>query len=76
MRRTSGDAAKRRVRPGQGRSLAVHLAMVVALKVLLLALIWWLFVQPYRVRVDEDGMERRLVGLSAPDVVLKEKDRD
>ena len=59
-----------------GARLVLHLAVVLVIKLLLLGLIWWLFIHPYRVHVDEHGMERRLVGQSDPNVVLKEKDHD
>jgi hypothetical protein len=53
-----GGAARPRWR------LAYHLAAVLAVKCVLLALLWHAFIGPYRVSVDVDAMGRHIV--SAP----------
>lgn len=49
-----------RLRRGLGR----HLALVLAIKVLVLVALWHAFVKPYRVAVDASTMSARLAGPS------------
>jgi hypothetical protein len=46
--------------------LAYHLAVVLAVKLVLLALLWNAFIKPYRVTVDTGAMSRRIAGSLSP----------
>jgi hypothetical protein len=52
--------------PGPRRwRLAYHLAVVLAVKLVLLALLWNAFIKPYRVTVDAGAMGERIAGVSS-----------
>jgi len=60
----------------QGRPrLALHLSIVLLLKFVLLALLWYLLVMPYRVDIDAPSMGERLTQAS-PQSNLKEQAYD
>jgi hypothetical protein len=46
--------------------LAYHLAVVLAVKLVLLALLWNTFIKPYRVTVDVGAMSQRIAGTPSP----------
>ncbi|MDR0577822.1 MAG: hypothetical protein LBI87_09880 [Candidatus Accumulibacter sp.] len=46
--------------------LAYHLAVVLAVKLVLLALLWHAFIKPNKVRVDVDVMGSRIAGAAFP----------
>jgi hypothetical protein len=46
--------------------LAYHLAVVLAVKLVLLALLWNAFIKPYRVMVDAGAMSRRIAATVSP----------
>ena len=61
-------------RQGQPR-LALHLGIVLVLKFVLLALLWYLLVMPYRVEIDAPAMGERLTQ-ATPQSNLKEQAYD
>ncbi|MDR2452289.1 MAG: hypothetical protein LBE85_11120 [Candidatus Accumulibacter sp.] len=46
--------------------LAYHLAVVLAVKLVLLALLWNIFIKPNRVTVDVGAMSQRIAGAVSP----------
>lgn len=58
------------IRSSPDRRLLGHLLLLLALKVLLLYVLWRMFVDPYRVAVDSAAMEQRL---TAPLSTVEEK---
>ena len=52
-------------RPRRSR-LAVHLVMVLILKVILLTLLWHAFIKPNKVSVDVEAMSGRIAGSAQP----------
>ncbi len=56
-------------------SLALHLSIVLALKFVLLALLWHFLVAPFRIEVDARGMGERMTQASPPST-LKEQGYD
>jgi hypothetical protein len=59
--KTHHDTAKSSPRPRRAR-LAIHLTVVLVVKIVLLTLLWQTFIKPYKVRIDTDAMSSRIVG--------------
>lgn len=45
----------------QDRALLLKLALAVALKLIVLALLWWLFIDGQQVAVDDSGMAAQML---------------
>ncbi len=71
QRRNTNLSIVSRLRSGLGR----HLILVLALKVVLLTALWFAFIKPYHVTVDENVMGARIVGPANPTIRENSHDR-
>ena len=51
--------------PARKSRLALHLAIVLVIKVILLTLLWHAFIKPNKVAVDVDAMGSRIAGTTS-----------
>ncbi len=54
--------------PPAARRLVRHLVRLLLLKVILLALLWSVFIRPYRISVDAPAMESRFGAAASPSI--------